>query len=273
MPHESCEGGYSVQARRFTDEWYGKVPFDPVSYGSQPLLKESPDLRAAVTRKILRSDELVKQGHDRENYYTRGGRIPLESAVDIEVSRMFEIYRNQRSHQLSQLDVDALVEAGRLHDFTHDFVQGEGWIPKVPAVHPTAEQVNAWSMSGIGHDSCNQWVCVKARCQREGVPETCGVCKGSGEKWTSRFAKRQSEAWQPVDPPSGDCYQIWETVSEGSPISPVFATPEELARHMETTRWGADEGTSYERWMKFITGPGWAPSGVSDPVHGFRDGV
>lgn len=55
---------------------------------------------------------------------------------------------------------------------------------------------------------------------------------------------------------------MWETVSEGSPISPVFATPEELARHMAATRWGADRGTPYETWLAFIRGPGWAPSMV-----------
>lgn len=34
------------------------------------------------------------------------------------------------------------------------------------------------------------------------------------------------------DPPTGDGYQIWETVSEGSPASKVFATKEELIEHL-----------------------------------------
>ena len=49
-------------------------------------------------------------------------------------------------------------------------------------------------------------------------------------------------------------------MSEGSPISPVFATARELAEHMAKTRWGADQGTSVDAWLKFIEGPGWAPS-------------
>jgi hypothetical protein len=68
------------------------------------------------------------------------------------------------------------------------------------------------------------------------------------------------------DPPNGDGFQMWETTSDGSPISPVFETPEELAK------WLADTGTSsfgyktesYETWLKFIKGPGWAPSMMSD---------
>ena len=56
------------------------------------------------------------------------------------------------------------------------------------------------------------------------------------------------------------------------PDLPAFATPEELARHMAGTRWGADKGTSYETWLRFINGPGWAPSMVMD-ASGVRTGA
>ena len=45
-------------------------------------------------------------------------------------------------------------------------------------------------------------------------------------------------------------------------MSPVFSTPEALARWMSTP--GNDtsitRGRTYEQWLAFITGPGWAPS-------------
>ena len=70
----------------------------------------------------------------------------------------------------------------------------------------------------------------------------------------------------PEDPPAGDGWQMWETCSDGSPISPVFNTPEELAH------WLADTGapsfgsqtSSYESWLRMIVGDGWAPSMVID---------
>lgn len=34
------------------------------------------------------------------------------------------------------------------------------------------------------------------------------------------------------DPPSGEGYQMWETTSEGSPITPVFEDPDELVKHI-----------------------------------------
>lgn len=69
-------------------------------------------------------------------------------------------------------------------------------------------------------------------------------------------------------------YQMYETCTEGSPISPVCASPEELAR------WLADNGASasgrltatYEQWLGMILGPGWAPTLVRDE-NGLRSGV
>lgn len=66
---------------------------------------------------------------------------------------------------------------------------------------------------------------------------------------------------------------MYEDTSEGTPISPAFATPEELAR------WLADNGASafggstasYEQWLSVCRG-GWAPSMVMD-ANGLRSGV
>jgi hypothetical protein len=57
---------------------------------------------------------------------------------------------------------------------------------------------------------------------------------------------------------------MYEDTSEGTPISPVFETPEELAR------WLADTGASafgqmtatYEEWLSMARA-GWAPSAIS----------
>ena len=76
----------------------------------------------------------------------------------------------------------------------------------------------------------------RAVCAAAGLPEewgTCPECHGEGDIWADEESKRASDEWARSEPPTGPGYQIWETVSEGSPISPVFATPEELARHNE----------------------------------------
>lgn len=64
-----------------------------------------------------------------------------------------------------------------------------------------------------------------------------------------------------MDENPGDWYQMWQTVSD-KPYTPAFETPEELARWCADHPWGIELSypLSYETWLKFITGPGWAPS-------------
>lgn len=124
----------------------------------------------------------------------------------------------------------------------------------------------------FGHDSIDAWSAVKKLGELAGLPEDwarCASCKGSGVDAAHQVAY---EAWERTEPPEGLGYQIWETVSEGSPITPVFATPEELARYAADHPWGAGGG-NYDSWLRFINGPGWAPSMVMDAagVHAGAD--
>jgi hypothetical protein len=61
-------------------------------------------------------------------------------------------------------------------------------------------------------------------------------------------------------------YQLWETVSEGSPVTPPFATLDELAQHLAKCgdEWDTQRGRSgwgIERAKAFCK-VGWAPSFV-----------
>lgn len=265
----SCKNGSSAAAALYSDQWYGNARFDPVKYGAKPLSVDDETFKDSIRRKVEWSIELAKRD-GRPDYYTDGGRIPLERALRIEELRMFEHNKCQWMHHLIQEDVDALIEAGRLHDLTSEWTQENGW-QKREGVVVTADQVNAWSLSGMGHDCINQWVCVKARCARNGEPSSCDVCNGSGESWPSEELKAQSEAWEPTEPPVGDGYQIWETVSEGSPVSPAFANPADLAAWMVANDESVTKGNDFDAWMKFIDA-GWAPSLVGSSA-GIQDGV
>lgn len=59
-----------------------------------------------------------------------------------------------------------------------------------------------------------------------------------------------------VDPPVGGGYQLWENTSEGSPLTPVFETIEELAKYCadasnKVTIFGSDT-LDYENWYIVI---------------------
>jgi hypothetical protein len=71
----------------------------------------------------------------------------------------------------------------------------------------------------------------------------------------------------------GAWFQMWQTVS-GKPYTPAFETAEELARWCADHPWGMEVGSPvpYETWLRFIHGPGWAPSMVMD-ANGIQSGV
>jgi len=255
-PCPDCKSGYSPHAQNLYDLWYGYLPFDPASTGSTPWRHDSPAVQAFAERNLANAPD----------YYGTG-----EAALVREGQRLASLFNGQWSHHLAQDDVDALVAAGRLRDFTHTWNREEGWQKIEPPVTPTAEQVNEWSLRGMGHDSINASVVIRARCEREGVDETCPTCKGHASLEKYEGQRAEAEAWEPTDPPKGDGWQLWETVSEGSPISPVFATADDLAAWMSDPARG-------DRWVppataaKFIA-DGWAPSFVGTSAAGLVSGV
>lgn len=242
-----CDGGgYSPEAKRLQDLWYGYEPFQPADTGSTAFTVATPEVRAFAERNIASSP----------HYYGTG-----ERAVVKEAERLLDLWNGMWCHHLAQEDVDALIAAGRLNDFTHTWTREDGWQPRDPQPVVTAEQVNRWSLAGMGHDSINCWVVTKARCEREGIEEKCSTCGGHGylEKYPGQ--RTEAEAWEPYEPPTGEGWQVWETVSEGSPITRVFATDHALINHLVTIgAWG--KKWSREAAENFVNGDGWAPSGI-----------
>lgn len=79
----------------------------------------------------------------------------------------------------------------------------------------------------------------------------CPFCNGKGceqceDEGQSPYFKEAYEAWQPIEPPSGEGWQVWENVSEGSPVSPVFATSEDLVQ------WLIKQGHSEQNARVFV---------------------
>lgn len=84
-------------------------------------------------------------------------------------------------YHLTQDEVDALWKSHRLRvDFKSK---------------PTAEQVNEWAKSGMGHDSINHWICTEARAKRLGVYGKCDCCEGSGVIYTAPKARLALQLW------------------------------------------------------------------------------
>lgn len=242
-----CKNGYSAHAQYLLDLWYGYVPFDPVTNGSTPLTPDTPAVRAFAERNVTRSPDFYGIGED---------------VIVREATRLARLWNGQWSHHLNDQDVAALVEAGRLYDFTHTWVKGSGWQKLDPPVIPTADQINEWSLRGFGHDSINASVAIRARCEREGEADTCATCQGHSSLEAYEGQRAEAEAWEPSEPPTGEGWQLWETTSEGSPASPVFASAEDLAVWMATNPSGFAGSTPSLEAARAFVAAGWAPSMV-----------
>lgn len=258
-PCPDCKNGYSPRAQELFDLWYGYVPFKPEDNGSVPLTIEAPVVREFAARNVRRSPDFY-------------GADPF--AIDREAARLVRLWNGMWSHHVNEDDVAALVEAGRLKDLTHVWTKDEGWKQPDPPVIPTPEQVNEWDIRGFGHDAINASVVVRARCEREGVAEVCDTCKGHAGIEAYEGQRAEAEAWEPTEPPKGSGWQLWELVSEGSPISPVFPTSEGLAQWLTTdsARWGAmRQPMTIEQARGFVEA-GWAPSMIGT-ASGIHDGA
>lgn len=239
-------------------QWYGNAPFNPEDRGSKPLTPQTPAVRWFAERNCSHTPAFY------------GGS---EKDIVREAQRLCGLWNGQWSHHLNQVDVDALLKADRLWDFTRIPITLEqrelvkrrvrsgrcnSWLPYDNGYRPTAAEVNRWTiLCPMGADA---GPVISAECERLGHPTTCSQCAGEGCSWPSEEVKQQCENWKREEPPTGEAYQIWETVSEGSPISPPFLMPSALAAWMAI--FYAQDGT-HEQWLKFILGPGWAPSVVS----------
>lgn len=171
-------------------------------------------------------------------------------------------------NKIGQKEVDYLVKHGRLGVW----VDGK-W------THPPrlAQDVNRENDKGgiSGHDAINRGLLIRFRCKRLGIPLLCAVCKGHGTVETHEGQRSEADAWTPLDPPAGDGWQVWETVSEGSPVTPVFETAEGLAAWLSIHP--RDLGPSlgdltYTAALTWVTGDAWMPSGIGSSS-GFLSGA
>lgn len=189
--------------------------------------------------------------------------------------------------KITQDEVDMLVAAHRLDgwglfdrvevvpprvDEDGDEVRYDWVRNDVPT--PTADEVNAAQRGrAMVHDAINRWKLVRRRCEQMGGVVECLTCAGRGEVGTDE-QRAAHEAWELIDPPTGDGWQLWETTTEGSPKSPVFATGEELAQWMSRNPCGfAGAVIPLETARRWVEGSGWSPSMAFSPEKGLQDGI
>lgn len=89
---------------------------------------------------------------------------------------------------------------------------------------------------------------------KQGLQEAIDYCGQAPDK------NDYMPSWSPEE---ATHYMMYEDTSKGTPISPAFATPEELAQWLADTNASAfgNTGASYDGWLRVARG-GYAPSMV-----------
>lgn len=82
--------------------------------------------------------------------------------------------------------------------------------------------------------------------------------------WEYRGNPPDRKYYRPWRDDEATWFQLWETVSEGTPVSPPFATAEELAAHLAEHGDDWDQHRGHGGWGKVradaFVKAGWAPS-------------
>jgi hypothetical protein len=283
-----CEGrGQSPLANQLHKLWWGQgadYTAQGDAAGAHPWTAACPEIREMALRNVVRSPnyyvnarseiEQMIAARQPETALVEADleRPEVEAAIVREGERLAANFNKNWMNRLSEADLTAILvaEHGIPAHLKGEFDRvAKVWVPFDPAPVFTARQLSAMNML---HFQIGQSACMDRVIQEMGGSWDCPNpdCDG-GTVYDSPEVKAALDAWERTEPPEGEGWQMWQNVSDG-PISPVFETPQALADWMAgSTRYC--EGLTSAQWLKFIQGPGWAPSGGSMPGHGMVSGV
>lgn len=110
------------------------------------------------------------------------------------------------------------------------------------------------------------WKEELAKWERGERPDYCTDDSRNLEYWEWNGDPPTREYYRTYDSADATWFQLWETVSEGTPVSPPFATLDELAEHLAKHGDEWDQSRGHGGWgierAKAFCADGWAPSGA-----------
>jgi hypothetical protein len=153
-------------------------------------------------------------------------------------------------YNFTAADIAVLRTNGLLKDFPH-------LTPEMDAA-----SINEVLRDMFFGESEAKYHVIKARVEARGQQYECPICHGEMMFFRDAEHKAAYEAWETPKMPEGDGYQVWNTITEGSPISPVFADTESVAQWLNENK-----GMSLEHARNFVD-VGWSPTGILGPMTG-----
>jgi hypothetical protein len=146
-----------------------------------------------------------------------------------------------------------LAGENSLRGYLHPWLNNIGLPVPSPDFAELTTGLAGRKMSPLGHDAIDRLTAVEKIMKAAELKKswgTCLPCKGDGCHIDHQEAYK---TWEPTEPPKGEGYQLWENVSEGSAVSPVFASLDELCVWCEgnATTFAHFKATAAE-WKKML---------------------
>jgi hypothetical protein len=149
-----------------------------------------------------------------------------------------------------------IAGAGSLKGKLHPWLTEAGIAAVSPDMAELSTGLAGRPPQGLGHDAVDGYVAARKIIAAAGLSDSWGICRTCSGTGTDPAVKKESDAWEATEPPEGDGWQLWETTSEGSPISPVFATADELAAWCEANATViGDIRATKEQWLGMLATP------------------
>lgn|SRR3990167_6789817 len=199
-------------------------------------------------------------------------RVPLD--FDWPLNKTWEGYLNPHFRKCPDCQNGSTVAMDRLSDLVNllmlsgsDSLDGkchpyfneaplyatQGLVPSPDMAELTTALAGRAPAGRMGHDTSDKWSATKKIIKAAKLPKDWGTCKTCAGHCVDPAVKVAYDAWKETKPPKGKGFQLWETTSEGSPISPVFKTLDELCEWCagNASTFGSSKANK-ERWREML---------------------
>jgi hypothetical protein len=201
-------GNYEDYMTDKNSQWGSPIELESVSeLWELDELNELVNFYFEVKRANIPCEHCDQTGLNPETKQLRDDWYSFDKEEWININRNRRYNNKAWQYHLTEVEIKELVKAGRLNDlisvicyYDKETEKWYGWIDgekqeiEEPE-YPLPEKVNAWAIKGMGHDSINQWVAVKARARHLGVYGHCEHCDGVGYIYTEPKAKLSLQMW------------------------------------------------------------------------------
>lgn len=165
----NCDGsGFSEKANQLYDLWYGRSYFRPHMRDIEEHRYDNPIILKEAERNVR-----IKRPDSKPTVYR-------------ESLRLANFYNSQWRFNLNENDINSLLLAGKLIEFTHIWSKEAGWSKKDIDFISSPKDFNNASLK-LSPGSNIAYYVIKAECEKLGKSIECSTCSGFGKYETKDY--------------------------------------------------------------------------------------